>query len=296
MEVLRTGAQRASIRRLRSALGLAVAVAGLALTTVATVAAVTPTTPSTVISTSRAALCDGISARTAATTAATRKVTVAAGTIVTVTATVTGGTWRASCDGRTFSGSTWYRISRINGRAVSSLYGVASLYAASGLFKSARVRVAVACDGAVLRSAASTSATRTASAQVLAIAPAVAHIVMCEEIRDEILEKFAEHLAWSRAQVLARYGPVLDAAHWIRPVAEAPHHLKMVSGDGDDTVFVRVAEAIYSEISEIIGPDQIRYIVTANTSDFPPGAAYAGFLFGTAHTALLALDVEPAED
>lgn len=137
---------------------------------------------------------------------------------------------------------------------------------------------------------------RGAASQLLAIAPAVAHIVMCEEIRDEILEKFAEHLAWSRAQVLARYGPVLDAAHWIRPVAEAPHHLKMVSGDADDTVFVRVAEAIYSEISEIIGPDQIRYIVTANTSDFPPGAAYAGFLFGTAHTALLALDVEPADD
>ena len=134
-----------------------------------------------------------------------------------------------------------------------------------------------------------------AASQLLALAPAVAHIVMCDEIRNEILEKFDEYLAWSKALVLARYGPVLDAAHWIRPVAEAPHHLKMVSGDADDTVFVRVAEAIYSEIPEIIGPDQIRYIVTENTSDFAPGAAYAGFLFGTAHTALMALDVEPTE-
>ena len=52
-----------------------------------------------------------------------------------------------------------------------------------------------------------------AASQLLALAPAVAHIVMCDEIRDEILEKFDEYLGWSKAQVLARYGPVLDAAH-----------------------------------------------------------------------------------
>ena len=132
-----------------------------------------------------------------------------------------------------------------------------------------------------------------AASQLLAIAPAVSHIVMCEEILAEILEKFDQHLRWSRAQVLARYGPILDAARWITPVAEAPQHLKIVRYDTDDTVFVRVAEAIYSEVPEIIGPEQIRYIVSENTRDFPPGAAYAGFLFGTAHTALKALDVEP---
>ena len=50
-----------------------------------------------------------------------------------------------------------------------------------------------------------------AATQLLTLAPAVAHIVMCDEIRDEILEKFDEYLGWSKAQVLARYGPVLDA-------------------------------------------------------------------------------------
>ena len=50
-----------------------------------------------------------------------------------------------------------------------------------------------------------------AASQLLALAPAVAHIVMCDEIRDEILGKFDQYLAWSKAQVLARYGPVLDA-------------------------------------------------------------------------------------
>ena len=170
MEFLRPGAQRASLSRLRVALGLAIAVAALAFTTAGTVDAASPAAvPMTVISTSRAALCDGVSARTAASTTATKKTTIAAGTTVTVTATVNGGAWRATCAGRTVSGSTWYRVTRINGKAISSLYRVTSLYAASGLFKTATVRVAVACDGAVLRTGPSTSTTRAASVRPGAI-------------------------------------------------------------------------------------------------------------------------------
>jgi len=170
LEVLHTGAQRASLSRLRLALGLAVAVAALVFTSVSTSAAApSATVPMTVISTTRAALCDGVSARTAATTSATKKTTIAAGTTVTVTATVTGGAWRASCAGRTVSGSTWFRVTRINGKAVASLFSVASLYVASGLFRTATVRVAVACDGAVLRTAASTSAARATSVKPGAI-------------------------------------------------------------------------------------------------------------------------------
>jgi hypothetical protein len=118
---------------------------------------------------------------------------------------------------------------------------------------------------------------------------------MCEEIRDEIFEKVDEYLHWSRVQILARYAPVLDAALWITPVAEGPHHLKVVQNDPGDTVLVRVAEAVYAEAISIVGADQVRYIASENTGDFPPGAAYAGFLFGTAHTVLKALAFEPAD-
>jgi SpoIID/LytB domain protein len=47
---------------------------------------------------------------------------------------VTGGSYSTSCGG-SISGSTWYRISAIGGRSVSSLYGVSYLYSASKLFK-----------------------------------------------------------------------------------------------------------------------------------------------------------------
>ncbi len=48
-------------------------------------------------------------------------------------------------------------------------------------------------------------------------------------------------------------------------------------------------EAIYSEIATIIEADQIRLVISENTHHFRPGSAYAGFLFGTAHDALVAL-------
>jgi len=56
-------------------------------------------------------------------------------TTVTVVATVTGSSWQTPCAGASVSGSTWYRISTVNGKSVSALYGVSYLYAATRLFK-----------------------------------------------------------------------------------------------------------------------------------------------------------------
>jgi len=80
------------------------------------------------------------SARVSASTAATRKAVVAVRSKVTATAVIHGGSWRASCAGKTVSGSTWLRISAINGHSVKSLYKVTYLYAAAGLF--AKVKAA----------------------------------------------------------------------------------------------------------------------------------------------------------
>ena len=41
--------------------------------------------------------------------------------------------------------------------------------------------------------------------------------------------------------------------------------------DPGETILVRVAEAVYTEAISIVGADQIRYIVSENTGDFPPG-------------------------
>jgi SpoIID/LytB domain protein len=77
--------------------------------------------------------CDGVSVRTGPGTTYTRKTTVSTGTLVTVVATVSGGSWTATCGG-SLSGSSWYRITAIGGKSVSTLYGVTYLYAASKLF------------------------------------------------------------------------------------------------------------------------------------------------------------------
>ena len=80
--------------------------------------------------------CSGVNLRTSASTAATKKVTLSLGTPVSVVATVSGTSWSTACP-TTKSGSTWYRISQVNGSAVSALYGVSYLYAASGVLSPA---------------------------------------------------------------------------------------------------------------------------------------------------------------
>jgi hypothetical protein len=78
--------------------------------------------------------CPGVNVRTGTSTTSLIKARLATSTKVTVVATVNGSHWSATCAGAK-SGLTWYRISAINGRSVSSLYGRTYLYAATGLLK-----------------------------------------------------------------------------------------------------------------------------------------------------------------
>lgn len=73
--------------------------------------------------------------RTAPRTTATVKKVIATGSIVTATATVTGGSWSAECK-TLVKGSTWLKIVAINGRSTTSLFGLSAVYAAKGLFRS----------------------------------------------------------------------------------------------------------------------------------------------------------------
>jgi GH25 family lysozyme M1 (1,4-beta-N-acetylmuramidase) len=87
-------------------------------------------------STSRwAANCD-LNIRTRPTTSATLRARIPSGTVVTVSGRTTGGSYLTRCRSAV-SGHTWYAITAIGGRSVKSLYGVATLYAASRLFRTA---------------------------------------------------------------------------------------------------------------------------------------------------------------
>ena len=79
-------------------------------------------------------LCDGTRLRTRATTSARTRVRLSAGTRVKATKVVAGGRWSATCGSRTVRSAQWYRITQVNGRSVSSLYGVSALYGARALF------------------------------------------------------------------------------------------------------------------------------------------------------------------
>ena len=72
--------------------------------------------------------------RTATTSSAASRAVVKANARVTVTASVKGSAWKTTCAGNTISGSTWLRITGVNGKSVWSLYHVKYLYAVTGLF------------------------------------------------------------------------------------------------------------------------------------------------------------------
>jgi stage II sporulation protein D len=80
--------------------------------------------------------CEGVNVRTSAATTAAAKAKLPINTSVTVVATVSGGSWSTTC-GTSVSGSSWLKISHVNGRSTSSLYGVAYVYGASKLFRAA---------------------------------------------------------------------------------------------------------------------------------------------------------------
>jgi SpoIID/LytB domain protein len=95
----------------------------------------TPSPSPSPSTTTLAAACNGVNLRTSASTSGAVKTSVMTNTTVTVVATVTGSSWQTPCGGASVSGSTWYRISTVNGKSVSALYGVSYLYAATRLFK-----------------------------------------------------------------------------------------------------------------------------------------------------------------
>jgi GH25 family lysozyme M1 (1,4-beta-N-acetylmuramidase) len=72
--------------------------------------------------------------RTKASTSSRTKVIIPVDSIVTTSGTVSGGKWSADCPTHV-SGRSWYRITAVGGKSVSSLYGVSALYAATGLFR-----------------------------------------------------------------------------------------------------------------------------------------------------------------
>ena len=154
----------------------------------------------------------------------------------------------------------------------------------------AKPRPIVVIDTSVFLKDAMSPTHKGAASQILGILPAIATIVMCDEIRREILEKLSEVLGWTEKQVLTTYGPVLEAAIWVIPVPEQPWHRRVVHDDVDDTMLVRTAEAVFTEASDRIEADQFRFIVSENRKHLKPGTNYASFLCVTSHGLLKAIE------
>lgn len=154
----------------------------------------------------------------------------------------------------------------------------------------ARPRPIVVIDTSVFLKDAMSPTRKGAASQILAVLPAISTIVLCEEIRQEILQKLSELLGWTEDQVMTTYGPVFDAAIWVTPVAEEPQHLKVVGDDPDDTMLVRAAEAVFIEAADRLDVDQSRFVVSENRKHLKPGTNYATFLCVTSHGLLKTLE------
>ena len=144
-------------------------------------------------------------------------------------------------------------------------------------------RPIVVIDTSVFIQDAMSKTHKGAASQALALLPGVATVVLCDDIRGEIIDKCADHLGWTEKQVLARYGPLFDAAVWVTPVEEQPWHQKVVQNDPDDTMLPRTAEAVFTQRGDLVGADQDRFIVSENRKHLVPGSNYASFMFVTSH-------------
>ena len=89
-------------------------------------------TAATATATTMVPACSGIHVRTGASTGSAVKASLATDARLTVVATVSGGAWKAACP-TAKSGSTWYRVTAINGKTVKALYGFTYVYAATGV-------------------------------------------------------------------------------------------------------------------------------------------------------------------
>ena len=124
--------------------------------------------------TTKVALC-GANLRTTAVGPSRIKKAIKAGTIVSVSATVTGRSYSTTCAGKPVSGKTWIRVTAVGGRSVKSLFGVSYVYAAAMLFKTVPVSKYAACP-ANLRSSQKAGSTALSRVKVDAMLTVVATV------------------------------------------------------------------------------------------------------------------------
>ena len=79
--------------------------------------------------------CDGVALRAKPSISSTREAVLPVAVKVSVVARVSGGRWIVSCNGKSTTGTSWYRITIVNGRNVTNRYGVTYVYAATALFR-----------------------------------------------------------------------------------------------------------------------------------------------------------------
>jgi stage II sporulation protein D len=80
--------------------------------------------------------CDGVNIRASTSTSSTIKARLGFGATVMVSGTTSGSAWSTSCP-TAKAGSDWYVVTQVNGTSVKTLFGVAALYAATGVLVAA---------------------------------------------------------------------------------------------------------------------------------------------------------------
>ncbi len=79
------------------------------------------------------AACNGVALRTSASTTGRLIARISTGVSVRAVELVTGDSYTTGACGT--AGDSWYRIRRVGGKTVKSLYGVTDVYAAAGFFQ-----------------------------------------------------------------------------------------------------------------------------------------------------------------
>lgn len=116
--------------------------------------------------------CASVNVRTSASTRGVIKAKLGPTTALTVSGTVAGSAWSAACP-TPRSGSSWYVITQVNGRAVGALYGVPLLFAATGvLVPQTASNQSLTQDSSVTTPAAETSAPASTLGPTPTAAPA----------------------------------------------------------------------------------------------------------------------------
>jgi GH25 family lysozyme M1 (1,4-beta-N-acetylmuramidase) len=106
------------------------------------------------------AKCDA-NLRTKPSSKSTKKAEMAGGGQMYAVTMVSGGSWSLVCNGRSYKGHSWYKISNINGRSANVRYGVSYVYAATALFtKNTLYKKYAKCDSVSLRVSPSATATK----------------------------------------------------------------------------------------------------------------------------------------